>query len=264
VFLDDNANGRLDPGEKALAGVAVSDGVAWAITDANGRYAIEPRLPVLVPAGTDPILTVSFPSGTWPVGAWYRRAGAKAADGVDFPLRKDAQKLPFTFVHATDPHVPRGGLALFRGFRAEMEALARRPPFCILTGDCANVPNVRPPEAARSEFTLFAQQARGFPFPLLCIPGNHDAAGLECLVGWDRKSRWSAPRGGRSITPACTSWGWTGFARARPAGRGASATRRSSGWRRTFATCPRARESCCSYTFRRGPRSSTSSCAATP
>ena len=43
VWEDDNANGRIDLGEKPLAGIKVSDGVELVLTDAAGRY----RLPVV-------------------------------------------------------------------------------------------------------------------------------------------------------------------------------------------------------------------------
>ena len=43
VWEDDNGNGRIDPGEKPLAGTKVSDGVELVLTDAAGRY----QLPVV-------------------------------------------------------------------------------------------------------------------------------------------------------------------------------------------------------------------------
>ena len=101
VFLDTNGNGRWDSGEPALAGVGVTDGVGFVRTNGQGRYTIKPRLHELLHPATECILTVSFPSGSWPVGPWFRRVGAKATGEVDFPLRKDVQKLPFVFVHGT-------------------------------------------------------------------------------------------------------------------------------------------------------------------
>ena len=41
VWEDLNGNGRIDPGEKPLAGIKLSDGVRLVSTDAQGRY----RLP---------------------------------------------------------------------------------------------------------------------------------------------------------------------------------------------------------------------------
>ena len=41
VWEDSNGNGRIDPGEKPLAGIKVSDGVRLVSTDAHGHY----RLP---------------------------------------------------------------------------------------------------------------------------------------------------------------------------------------------------------------------------
>ena len=43
VWEDNNDNGRIDPGEKPLAGIKISDGVELVLTDAAGRY----RLPVV-------------------------------------------------------------------------------------------------------------------------------------------------------------------------------------------------------------------------
>ena len=99
VFLDADRNGRFDRGE-GLAGVPVSDGVAFTRTDANGLYRIDAKLHELLPPDKGPILTVSFPSGTWPARGWFRRVPRAARPRpVDFPLRPDAQKLPFVFVH---------------------------------------------------------------------------------------------------------------------------------------------------------------------
>ena len=187
VFLDADRNGRFDRGE-GLAGVPVSDGVAFTRTDANGLYRIDARLHELLPPDKEPILTVSFPSGTWPARGWFRRVPRAARPrSVDFPLRPDAQKLPFVFVHATDPHVPRAGRDKFPAFRGEIAPLAARVPFCILTGDCVDMADMRPYARAKAEWDLFAQQARDFPLPLFTIPGNHDPAGVNCLRGWDRK-----------------------------------------------------------------------------
>jgi len=39
VFLDASANGKLDPGEKGIPGVRVTDGVGFVTTDADGAAA---------------------------------------------------------------------------------------------------------------------------------------------------------------------------------------------------------------------------------
>ena len=43
IFLDQNRNGRLDPGENGVAGVVVSDGHSVVLSAADGRYSLERR-----------------------------------------------------------------------------------------------------------------------------------------------------------------------------------------------------------------------------
>jgi hypothetical protein len=101
VFDDRNANGRRDPGEPGIAGVAVSNGSQVVLSDAGGRYAL--------PVGNETILFVVKPRG-WmtPVDEnqlprfhyVHKPAGSPAGllhpgvaptgplpDSVDFPLR---------------------------------------------------------------------------------------------------------------------------------------------------------------------------------
>lgn len=187
VFLDENANGRLDADEKGLADVPVTDGLRFARSDAEGRYAIDAAVDPLLPAGVRPILTVSFPSGTWPVGGWFRRLDeAKDPRSVDFPLRPDEQKLPFIFVHATDPHARRKLQESLTDFRKEMGQYARDVRFCIMTGDHIGSPDKDEFAKAREDFDFLTHVLRGFPTPLFCVPGNHDQGGIAVLGGgWD-------------------------------------------------------------------------------
>ena len=48
VFLDANGDGKMDPGEKGLAGVRVTDGLSFATTGADGSYSIT--------IGSDPVI----------------------------------------------------------------------------------------------------------------------------------------------------------------------------------------------------------------
>ncbi|HST44636.1 MAG TPA: calcineurin-like phosphoesterase family protein [Luteimonas sp.] len=92
VFEDENGNGRMDPGEAGVAGVAVSDGRAIVRTDATGRYALHA-------AGGDMVFVVK-PAG-WAVPAgpgglpsfWKRAPGAQAsarnAAALDFALARE-------------------------------------------------------------------------------------------------------------------------------------------------------------------------------
>lgn len=58
VYADRNANGRMDAGERRIAGVKVSDGRQLAITDAMGAYRLDlsgaARIFVIKPAGYQP------------------------------------------------------------------------------------------------------------------------------------------------------------------------------------------------------------------
>ena len=58
VFHDENRNSRRDPGEAGMAGIRVSNGLDWVLTDANGAYGIAVR--------PDMNLTIVQPSG-WQV-----------------------------------------------------------------------------------------------------------------------------------------------------------------------------------------------------
>jgi hypothetical protein len=180
VFLDANANGQLDEGERGIGGVPVSDGVSFVRTDGAGRYAIQAVLDPLIHYNKRPILTVSFPSGYWPTAGWFRRLDDEPDPGaVHFGMRPDEQPLPLLFVHGTDCHVPRGGRDLFARFRAEMATLRGRARFCILTGDLVNLADNCPLERAQADYDLFAEQTRDFPLPLFCTAGNHEAVGTR-------------------------------------------------------------------------------------
>ena len=196
VFLDANANGQFDTGEQGLGGVPVSDGVAFVTTDDDGRYSIDAKLDeALQPDRGDkrPIVTVSFPNGTWPTAGWFRRLDAvRDPAAVDFPLRREKQELPFVFIHGTDPHVPRGGRDLFPRFRKDAEALKGTARFCILTGDLSTDSF---PRETCAGMALFAAQTKDFPLPLFCAPGNHDCAGAHFRSLWDPRD----PLGGYGL-----------------------------------------------------------------
>ena len=188
VFIDANRNGRRDRGEPPACGVGVTDGVGFARTGADGRYTIHAKVHELLRPNERPIVSVSFPSGTWPVGPWFRRLyRRKDAHRVDFPLRRIERKLPLVFVHATDPHVPRCDRKRFGEFRGEIRQLAGRAALCVLTGDCVNMADIQSLPRAKAQWDLFAELVKGFPLPLFAVPGNHDPAGVNCIAGWRRK-----------------------------------------------------------------------------
>lgn len=187
VFLDANGNGRYDEGERGVAEVPVSDGVSFVRTGPDGRYTIDAQVDSLLQPGAKAILTVSFPTGTWPTAGWFRRIdGEKDLKKVNFGLRKDIQKLPFLFIHATDAHVPRGGKNRFITFRKEMKLLADKVAFCIMTGDNVDNADVHSPKVAGGEYAFLAEETKDFPVPIFCVPGNHAPAGVNTKTGWDK------------------------------------------------------------------------------
>ena len=105
VFLDANGNGRLDPGEKGIAGVRVTNGVNFVTTDGQGSYTIKVAQDETIPYRPAQVVSMSWPSGKWPTGRWWWRISEiKDTGTVNFPLRSDEQKLPFIYLHHTDSH----------------------------------------------------------------------------------------------------------------------------------------------------------------
>ncbi|MHC4982752.1 MAG: metallophosphoesterase [Planctomycetota bacterium] len=168
VFLDSNANGRLDEGEKPIAGVDVTDGINFVTTGRDGSYKIDiADDPVISfkPAG---VVSLSWPSGKWPTGRWWRRlSDIKTDDAVNFGLREDEQKLPFIFVHITDDH---GWGRIYPAFGKEMEKLGERVKLCLHTGDMGYASM----ENADAMFSSVAKNAKAFPVPTFFTPGNRD------------------------------------------------------------------------------------------
>ena len=101
VFEDRNANGRHDPGEPGLAGVAVSDGTAVALSDADGHYQLAAAdgalIFVIKPRGWHP------PVNPQQLPQFYRRREPAAAAAVDFPLVAGAEPDQFRALVFTDP-----------------------------------------------------------------------------------------------------------------------------------------------------------------
>lgn len=188
VFRDANANGRRDAGEPGWAGIALTDGQVFTVTDADGHYRFEATGDPLRGAGAEPLVELSWPTGAWPSGPWFRRVGPGVdAAAVDFGLKPAEQKLPFRFVHGTDAHVPRGGQSKFTDFRAEVTAQAPQTAFTVLTGDNVDLSDSHPFTQGKAEWELFAADTRDWPTPLFVLTGNHDIAGVRAKpgVGWE-------------------------------------------------------------------------------
>ncbi len=101
VFLDADGDGRRDPGERGVEGVAVHHGVRVVETDADGRYSI-PR-----PSDDGWTFGREFVFITRPDGTSSRRWYRPATEAVgDFPLEPSplADENGFFFIHFTDAH----------------------------------------------------------------------------------------------------------------------------------------------------------------
>lgn len=169
VYRDTNGNGRRDPGEPGLAGVAVSDQVQVVVTGADGAFRIAGS------AGPG-IVFVSVPTG-------YRAAGPfwKAVDGspgpVEFPLIRIPVPAQFTFVHASDTHISPASRERTQRLRALVDSL--KPAFTIITGDLVRDALRVPETEATGYYELFQAEAARFTAPLYTVPGNHENFGIE-------------------------------------------------------------------------------------
>src|SRR4051794_26452015 len=114
VFNDANGNGVLDPNERPVSGVVVSNQLDVVSTDAAGRYRL--------PADEKTIVFVSVPTDWQTVGAsWHTVA---SDDSISFGLRADRQPRSFRFIHASDTHIDTSVVGRVRRFRALADSLA--------------------------------------------------------------------------------------------------------------------------------------------
>lgn len=139
VFDDRNGNGTRDSGEPGLPQVAVSDGTAVVLTDAEGRYEFS--------AGSDaPLFVIKPRSWRPPVNAqnlpqFYRRPGLDAATSaaVDFPLLSSAEPDAFRALVFADSQ-PYGPKDIDHLARTIVDRLAntREVAFGVTLGDLVN------------------------------------------------------------------------------------------------------------------------------
>jgi Calcineurin-like phosphoesterase len=168
VFWDGNTNGTRDPGEEGVAGVRVKAGWAMAATDEDGRYEVTSEAPFVV-------VSMSFPSGMRPTGAWFHRMVKKDETGIDFGLKRVTQNLPFLVAQFTDVH---RNWASMQRVHDECAALPQPPVFYICTGDMrSGSPWISNPADLRRSFGQADRSARKFGAPLFMTPGNHDTVG---------------------------------------------------------------------------------------
>lgn len=156
------------------SGVAVSNGRAVVLTDAEGRF----ELP-----DDGAFVTLSRPSG-FTADPWWTRA----TDGeIRFTLTPEEQPLPYEFVHLTDTHltVPPGSpgredvdrlsFGLYEGsypdelggFLARIHEFAPDARSVMITGDLVD-------HGLPVEYEAYTATLAQSPVPVHVIPGNHD------------------------------------------------------------------------------------------
>ena len=168
VFDDANASGTRDPGERGVAGVAVSNQADVVLSGADGGFNLAP------PAAG--IVFVSVPDGRRVVGRSWQRTGPGTAPLL-FALAPTPQPAEFTFIHASDTHLAERSLPRMRRLRALTDSL--RPAFVLITGDLVrDALRVPEPEAA-GYYGMFVRETGSFPTPVHVVPGNHELFGIE-------------------------------------------------------------------------------------
>lgn len=169
VFEDTNRDGQRDPGERGLAGVAVSNQREVVRTAADGSYSF--------PSSAYGIVFVSLPDGYAAVGNFWRPVSSSPAVASDFALTPRATSGTFTFMHASDTHVSAQSIGRLQQLRTIVEQ--QRPDFVLVTGDLVRDALRVGEEEARGYYDLYTQEARRFPVPVWSIPGNHEIFGIE-------------------------------------------------------------------------------------
>lgn len=171
VFLDANGNGKFDPGETPMPGVRVTDSLSFVTTGADGSYSITIGADPVIKYKGAQVVSVCWPSQTWPVGPWWARLDQiKDAAHVDFALRPDKQSLPFAFLHISDDHGSGGSYPII-GARVKASAGPAGPlKLCFNTGDMGYAGVA----GADAMFSGIVANAQKVPVPMFFAPGNHD------------------------------------------------------------------------------------------
>lgn len=169
VFDDTNANGKLDPGEKGLAGVRVSDGLRVIRTGRDGAYRFDD-----VNRESYRFVFVVVPSGRRASAGFYRSlptdAAAFEADFALAPCSKSANPR-FSFGQTADIHVTGDGDA--EDLAADLAEVAGcGAAFVLAAGDLVN-DGVNKPE----QLDNYKNGITRSPVPVYNAPGNHDIGG---------------------------------------------------------------------------------------
>ncbi|MFF3453366.1 PQQ-binding-like beta-propeller repeat protein [Streptomyces sp. NPDC002730] len=195
VFKDRNGNGERDKGERAMPGVDVTDGAAWATTRADGSYtlAIDPTrretdlVSIVSPDGYTPALRKDY------IPQFFHKVPETGGTGIDFALVPDRNASDPTekWVMNSDPEV---------GNRTDAEARTALPQWTgqvqamsevdgatmqIATGDLTVTDYAEEPrrQGAYDLFSKGLEQGRlGHPF--YPVMGNHDFGGTATSKGY--------------------------------------------------------------------------------
>ena len=165
VFNDANGNGVLDPTERPVPGVVVSNQVDVVATDADGKYQL--------PADEKTIVFVSVPTDWKTVGTSWRAVAGR--DSISFGLRAERQPRSFRFIHASDTHIDTAHVPRVRRFVALADSV--RPALTLLAGDLIyDAASQQEPRARRFFEQFLAEMKPQAPF--WAVPGNHDHFGI--------------------------------------------------------------------------------------
>lgn len=183
VFEDADRDGAFDPDEKALAGVAVSDGKSVTRTDMRGFYEIR----------TEPgrMVFVSVPGAHHAAGNRFYRSVDNLAGRADFPLvaNPDVGDDRFTFVFVTDTHVGHGRNARQGAAKAYNSIAEVNPALVVHGGDIIfDALALSDEEKGREQYDFYTKSlAPIIKSPFYHALGNHD------VFGWEREAAKSSP-----------------------------------------------------------------------
>jgi hypothetical protein len=170
VFIDRNANGRFDAGERGLPDVAVSNQQDVVLTSADGTF-------TLSSFGPTGVVFVTVPDGYQSRGDFFRRLDAAASAPLEFALAPRPATGPLTFVHASDTHIAEAVRPRMRRLVALIDSI--KPSFVIVTGDLVRDALRVGETEARGYYELFQREASHIAAPLWTVPGNHEVFGIE-------------------------------------------------------------------------------------
>lgn len=167
---------------KGLEGARVTDGMDFVTTDKDGRYTITLKPDPIIPYLPSRTISVSWPSGTWPVRDdktgryrwWTRLMDVKDAKNVNFELGPREVTLPMCVAFGTDPHSPMSS----GPFDTDIANAPGHVAFAAMGGDLGYASF----NGSEDVFKGAEEYTKKFPVMLLHCVGNHDMVGKH--VPW--------------------------------------------------------------------------------